>query len=480
MNDFGLLSINKQNYSFEIVPDFSASSDGLSYINEDRVIKIDNLFVAPYDPETNNLPVVIRELVKQNQLLPELIEKQIRFLYGKGAYLYKEVRDAEAKNRRVPINDQEIYTWLNSWKKNGLKDSYENYLIKAIREFYYVEGVYSKYLLSRGRNVMGALPIVGLEVESSIKARKASKNPKYVYNYDFLDDKDFNYIVIGQWPDVYNNTYDVYPRFNERAPFAKNSINYSANSSFGEEIYAYPVFYHSLKYWLSGSNVNPKQLNSFFKNLLTAQFHVKIPSEWIEAEKVKLESLINSNIDLEIDGLYTNMIKEYKGVELVDSDNKVLMFNEIMLSMRVRYELERLTDTMTGEDNAGKTFSTVSYGESSWQIEEIPVKIKDFITALIDHNKHAVEVILSGKGLDPAISNVSKEGVISKSGSDAYYQYLIYINNLTIPESVICYDINKAIELNFPNKDIKLGFLHHIPERMEEVSPDNRLNSQNQ
>ena len=89
--------------------------------------------------------------------------------------------------------------------------------------------------------------------------------------------------------------------------------------------------------------------------------------------------------------------------------------------------------------------------------------------------------MLSAKGLDPSISNVSREGVISKSGSDAYYNYVIYLNGLTIPESVVCADLNYAIKLNFPQKyrrGIRIGFYRPAIARQQDIAPSQRITNQ--
>lgn len=475
MNKLGTVSINNDVYSYELTND-SYSDDDYSRINNNRILRVGDVYVAPYGSNNNNLPIIIRELVKQNQILPELIEKQIRYLYGKGPYLYEEIADGDASKRRVPVKNNRVLEWLGSWKKNGLRYSYQEYLIKCIQEFYYLEGIYSKYVLNKGRRI-GNIPILGLESISGTKARKGTYNDKYAQGFIELDDADLDKIVVGDWSNLYSYNYNIFPRFDDTKPFVNNAINYSQNFSFGEDIYSFPVFYHSLKHWLQGSNLNPIQLNSFFENLLTAKYHVKIPETWIEGERTIISEIVNQNVDMQIDGLTDSIIQEYKGVCLVNDDGSVKDVSRFMLMERIRYELEQLTSTMSGVDKAGKTFSTIQYGDDSWTIEEIPAKIKDFIESLIKTNTHAVEVILAGKGLDPAISNVSKEGVISKSGSDAYYQYMIYISNLTIPEETVVRDINNAISLNFPDTNVKLGFLHHIPSRQEEVAPEQRLNN---
>ena len=90
-------------------------------------------------------------------------------------------------------------------------------------------------------------------------------------------------------------------------------------------------------------------------------------------------------------------------------------------------------------------------------------------------------VLLSAKGIDPSISNITSDGTISKSGADAYYNYIIYLTQQAIPEDVVCADLNRAIAINFPDKyaqGIRIGFHRPSVQRQEEVSPQNRLANQ--
>lgn len=84
-------------------------------------------------------------------------------------------------------------------------------------------------------------------------------------------------------------------------------------------------------------------------------------------------------------------------------------------------------------------------------------------------------------GLDAAISAVDKDGVISKSGSDTYYNYLIYIMSLTSEDEVCAEPLNWALRLNFPHlyqQGYRLGFYREVPQRQEDVTPSQRLNQQ--
>jgi len=156
-----------------------------------------------------------------------------------------------------------------------------------------------------------------------------------------------------------------------------------------------------------------------------------------------------------------------------------------MVQKIVDLKLKSLTEVLTGAgENQGKTFISRKFktenGVEEWEFKEIPVKYQEFIKSIIDYDKRVVEVILMGKGLDPSISNVSKDGIFQTSGSNAYYNYLIYMNSLPFAEEFICQDINTALQLNFPRlkfDHVYLGFFRNIPERQQELPPDDRLDT---
>lgn len=112
------------------------------------------------------------------------------------------------------------------------------------------------------------------------------------------------------------------------------------------------------------------------------------------------------------------------------------------------------------------SFKTGTGEEQRWKFEVLDLKYKEYIDALITYDKRADEVLLSSVGLDSSISSVSKDGVISKSGADVYYNYLIYLMSLT-PDDEICSEpFNIAIQITFRNyidKDIASDFIVRLP-----------------
>ena len=129
--------------------------------------------------------------------------------------------------------------------------------------------------------------------------------------------------------------------------------------------------------------------------------------------------------------------------------------------------------------NQGKLWASTKWGqEDGWEFKEFPGKFKEYFESVISVDKRADQIILAGKGISSSITNVENDGVISKSGSDVYYNYLLYIASLTLDEYFVTKEINRAIALNFPDaaaKGVKLGFWIDIPAKLQDTAPSDRM-----
>lgn len=441
-----------------------------------QVFKLKKYTVAGYGPY-NNMPGELRDLIKNNHLLPEILSKQVRFMYGQGPELFKEKVENDRKTR-VPVDRSkyaDVWRWLNSWESNGLADDVRTYLKRVIREYYYTEGIFVKWVYNKSRRTGGPMPIRGLEYVPSTRARIATK--KQVDMRSPIEDEEFELVLYSKWQRFMSDQVREFPRFKKSNPLANRvAINYTRDFGFGEEIYSFPTFYFGLKEWIKGSNINPKYINSYLKNSLSAKLHVLIPDVWINQKTETLKSICELNQAREESG--KPLVTEYDGLTDIGTEFSLGMVNKL-----IDIKLEALTRVLSGQgENQGKTFVSrrfrTEYGVEEWEFKEIPVKYKEFVTSIIEYDKRAVEVILAGKGLDPSISNVTKDGIFQTSGSGAYYNYLIYLNSLSYAEDFITEDINRALRINFPrlrDENIILSFLRHVPERQEDVPPKDRL-----
>ncbi len=484
LGNLGVFTSGNETFTFQLGDSLSTGES----LNVDKINVKNNLTpflsigkykILPYG-RFNLEPQEIKQMIGSNRLLPELIEKQVKIMVGKGVFLYKK-EIVDGKTKRVPVNNIAIEKWLSSWQGRGLKDDCFTYLTKVVRDFYYMEGYFSKWIPTKGR-VVGypeVLPVAGLEHVSLTRCRLGTDKDLDVFS-ESQEDSDFNHVVVGDWLSVHNQKMKAYNRFRYRKENLNTTqISYVCNSSFGEEVYGYNSFYRGVKQWIIGSNLTPKYINSFLENSLSAKLHVIIPDKWLELMRDQIKRMCNSNADLKEKGL---PIVKFRGIDVG------VEYNEGLLQKLIYSELKRLTSTLSGKGaNQGKLFVSYSFldgeKEVKWEITEIPLKYKEYIEALSNYDKRTDEVLLSAKGIDASISNISKDGIISKSGADAYYNYLIYVSMLTMPEYFCLKDINEAVRVNFPEayaEGIRLGFEHFIPERQEETTPSNRMQNNQQ
>ena len=453
MNRFGYISGEGYAFTYQIgetpvgsAADIYGSTERRLPLKAMTAQRVNKYFIWPFGDD-NLEPNTCKALIKGNRLLPSLIEKQVSILYGNGPQLYVSRTTPDGTLSRQYINNEEIQTWLDSWRENGLPDSYQTYLNKCIRSYYYSEGVFTKWHISRGyrTGLSGFLPVAGLEHVDELRCRMATT----------------------------------------RNISMNNVISYSKNPNYGESIYASNVFFNGIKEWIKGCNATPEYINSFLENSLSARHHVIIPNGWIKVKEDELQQLCDINARLEAEGKPQS---EFAKIRIGSKEIEVgTLYRSDLLNELIQAEMTNLTNFLAGRGkNQGKTYATRSVVNQDgnleeWKIEEIPQKYKEYIEALISYDKRADMVLLSAKGIDSSISNISSDGVISKSGSDTYYNYLVYLTQQALPESIICADINYAIRQNFPEayrSGIRLGFYRPTVKRQEDVSPAKRLSNQ--
>jgi hypothetical protein len=425
---------------------------------------------------TNNLlPNEIELMFGSNRLLPELIDKQYRLLYGKGLFVYKQVFEDKKLFRDWQTNET-IENWLGDWQSNGMPDSAETYTEKVIKDSYYFEDYWTKWRFFKGRRI-GGIPVGGLEHVEDDRARLASTKDINIFDRDYTD-SDFNKVIIGNWLAGSEKGMQEYPRFRMHDHMKYNTaVSYNKHHSPGK-IYGINKFYYGIKDWLVATNKNPQYINSYLENSLSAKIHVIIPEQWVAWVQEQLEGFCERNRDL---------MEKNEPLLTPNGIDVGTEYHAGLLDAYIKSEMRSLTKFMSGTKNQGKTWTTFKYttdkGDSvGWEIISIDMKYKEFIDSLNNYDKRADEVITSSMGIDSSISNISKDGVISKSGADVYYNYIIYLTtNLPTAERMVTADINSAIKINFPTmykQGFRVGLYTETPSRQEEVAPQDRLQNQ--
>lgn len=411
--------------------------------------------------------------IKNNRLLPTLIRKKVNMLYGRGLAVYKTVF-VDGKYRREWVQNEAIGKWLDGWKAAGLESDSKEVAKAIIKNYYYFGDFFVKVRFTVGRQ-FGAYPIAGLEVMENAQCRLATTRKDVVTSLVYYN--DFKHIAVGRWNYGISN-YQIYHKFN---PANIDTYRYAAISHHREksvdEFYGVNETHQGTRSYIKGSNDTAGYINSFINNSLTAKIHIIIPNAWIESKRRQITNLCEENKRRKKDN--ADLLK-LNGIELGTD------FKESTLMKYVKSEMGNISKYLSGMDHQGKAYATISFKtgqgeEERWKFESIDLKYKEYIDALISFDKRADEVLLSSVGLDSSISSVSKDGVISKSGSDAYYNYLIYLMSLTPEEEIVAEPFNMSLEVNFPalyKQGYRIGFYREVPHRQEDIKPNDRLNQQ--
>jgi hypothetical protein len=395
----------------------------------------------------NDLPEVIRDVVQNNYIAPGILTKKTQLLWGSGPKLYKEVLENRKLVKDWQEND-EIQAWLDSWDA-------ESYMLQCCVDYQHVQGVFSKYELSKGARI-GKNFINKLEHLPANKARLATHKSS-------TTTKATNVIVTDWTLSNINAVLDpkVYELFDFKNPFKfKNSVHYSNMFSFCTDFYTVPDLYGSLE-WLNRSTAIPLILKALSKNSINLKYHVTSPQAfWDKVEKDMKANCTERGLPYK-----SAMLEEYKA--------KLL---------------NQISDVLSGEANTGKfwhtTTSFVVDGtnliEHGWEIKVIDQKIKDFVQSQILISERADRAVSSGVGLHGALGNVN-DGGKADSGAEQIYALKNYMaTGIDIPEMIVLKSLNYALKANFPGKGLKLGFYHIQPEKEQDISPSKRMVNQNE
>ena len=421
----------------------------------------------------NQLCDEVTKEIKENRLLPRLYSKEIKMLYGHGLAVYRQSLEDNKLVRKYE-DLPEVTSWLDSWVDRGLP-SVEEFCKTCIKNFYYFGDFFVKWRFSRGKAIGMGMPVAGLEAMENRVCRLATTRTDVAS--ELISYSDFRQVVVGKFS--YGlSSFAIYPKFSMQEV---DNYRYAAISHHREksvdEYYGANETHQGARPYIQGSNKTARYINSFLKNSLAAKVHVIIPNAWIQSKRTQITNLCAENKKRKAKDME---LLKYNGLDIGTE------YKESILVKYMRQEVRNFSSYLSGADNQGKGFTSISFMDAQghsqeWKVETIDLKYKEYIEALISYDKRTEQALLSSVGLDAAISAVDKDGVISKSGSDTYYNYLIYIMSLTSEDEVCAEPLNWALRLNFPHlweQGYRLGFYREVPQRQEDTTPNQRLNQQ--
>ncbi len=417
---------------------FRGSSQSLNWDNHENYYG--DFIVFPYGTN-NDLPSYIKDVVQNNYIAPGLLNRKTELLWGSGPKLYKESYEGNIPIREW-LEDKEIQKWLDKW-------DYEQYLLQSATDYQHLQGVFTKFELNKGFRI-GKPTINQLKVLSPDKARLAVLRAN--------KEKKATHVIVTDWKLNHASHIEdakIYSLFDFRNPFQKpNAVFYSSKYTFCTDYYTVPEIYGSLE-WLNRSTAVPLIFKALSKNSINLKYHIISPQKfWNMKEDEIKQNCVTKQI-------------EYKASMLLEYQTEFL---------------KKISKVLSGEDNTGKYLHTVkmlevdgtNLLEHGWEIKVIDQNIKDFVEAQIKISQRADRAVASGISLHSALGNMSETGKVD-SGSEQVYALISYLNTgIDIQEMIICKPINYALKANFPDKDLKIGFYHNVPEKQQDVTPADR------
>lgn len=438
-NDSGIIEHSQQAYSFHIesadsAADFEFFNTSLQKRWESDPLVVGGYRIVPYG-ETNNLPIILRDIIDENNLSEGIFKRQRGLLWGQGPELYR-TEFVDNKKVRVWMEDKEVKDWLKSW-------NYEQVLLHTIIDYFHSECTYTKVFRNRGPRIGAPAQISKLEYVSVAHARLEwpddRHKPKRVIVGDF-DEEKYDYLR-------------AYPLFKEQEPFSNGvSVAFNNLASFARKFYGVPAYYGALN-WIKKASAIPRILKSLTDNSLNIKWHIVSPAAYWDQKR----EIIQTQCGL-------------KGIE----------YSENMLENLKDETFGKLAKVLAGEKNVGKFFTSEKvmneFGQmEGWEIIPIDQKVKDFIDSQISIANKADSATTSGLGLHPALSNIMVDGKLA-SGSEQLYALKLYLaTEIDIPEMIVTKTVNAAIAANWPEKNIKLGFYHEIVKTEDSVTSSERV-----
>ncbi len=437
--DYGFIDTGLNVYTFEITSEDRSPASGAQPWPGSSVkslpIRIGDFQIIPWG-ETNNLPVDMRELLDDEGITPESLNKKAQLLWGQGPALY-QVKFEEGERKRTWGEEQNILSWLEEW-------DYQDYLLKAIVDFEAMNGHFTKYFRNRGVRLGQSGRITHLEHVSSTDAR-----------LEWPDGDDIKNIITGDFAMTHLESLRRYPVFDKRKPFRHPvSMRYSNLYSFAlDNEYSRPSFY-GLRNWITVGSTIPKLLKNFNVNAASIRYHIKSPAMyWAQKREQFKENCRLKNVQYSEDAF-----ENYK-------DEVFKKFGEGLIGIEKAGKM--MTSETIWDDSANEYVG--------WEIEPIDPKIQQYVKAQLDTAKRSAFEITAGIGLHPALSNISADGNLP-SGSEQLYAFKLYLKTgVDIPESIVCKDINNAIQANFPGTRWRLGFYHDAVITEEQTNPEDRI-----
>jgi len=384
--------------------------------------------------QNNQFPQSIIEISRKNAIIPSIIDKFTRAVYGSG--LITGTKDEAGKFTPKKFPEFEAFRKMSDPL---------SYLIRATRDFLYFNQPLPQFSLSKDKSL-----IVALTAQHSAHVRWEQQDPKtHKINFGYLN-AQWNLVPEGDSSTVIlpvvHQSYDV--------------ISQIANIQGFNCLYKYQVF-SELEYYYP-----------------TADWHSVISSGWVDVandipqfKRYLMRNLATVNYEIRIKDWFWD--RRFKGFKTMDEDDKIkcrkLVYNEF-------------NKFITGIEMSGKSLivdiwtSAPGYSidpKFGASFEIIPVDSMDFSGKFNQDVQEANSIIMFAMGLDPSLFG-SMPGTERSGGSDKREAYNIWITLIDLYAHIILKPFEIIRDYNGWDPDMEFSFGHAILQTLDQISVKDR------
>lgn len=353
----------------------------------------------------NLLPQRREALVRENNIIPQLLQTKRDILIGSGIVPFKkEFEDGKSRITELEM-PAEIEDWLEA-------TDWDSFIMRSCSDLLMHANFFTEFIRTRDRKKI-----------SSISAKKA----KHVRLKSQTESGNVTGAYwCGNWKKASTKGYKpIYIPFDTSVRPGKFLKHYGDPLIDYDEYYFDPAWWGGRE-WIELSNAIPEFHIANLKNGFNIRFHVKVPKDYFK--QYSSESQV-SNIKPD-DG---------KNKQAIADARQQLM--------------DRINNWLAGQLNAGRAFFS-SYRMSMKDgkefggiiIEPIKYDMKD--EALIKLFEKSNEANMSSQGVHPTLANIQTQGKLS-SGSEIRNAFLMYVAIKTpVPRKQLLKPLNLVARTN--------------------------------
>lgn len=363
----------------------------------------------------NMLPQEREDLIKANNIIPELLGTKRDITLGGGIFCYKERIVEEGQNMKVVRDPVEMPPEVKQFLD---KVEIEKYMRKACKNLIIHANTFTEFTcLASGKVDM-------ISAHESRHARAAEQNEM---------GKIPSYFLCGKW-DKPSKEYPVseVAAFDNTAEFQPKFMYHAGDDLLTDDYYYIPRWWGG-KDWIVLSNRVPVFHNKNLDNGYVIRWHIEVPKDYFRD--------------------YTSQAQSPEDIESTkkkESDAR-------------RKFLSKLNQFLAAEEGAGRAVITdyeinkqIGKDFPGIKITALKVDIQD--KALLDLFEKSNDANISGQGVPPALANIQTPGRLG-TGSETRNSFLLYLATKTpVPRSILLEPLYLVAKKNGWDPDIKFGF----------------------